>query len=365
VNWEGDNRRAASLYGGILREHPAYAPALEGRAAAWNWAGRPDRALDDLAAAARIGGSPSRGAADLERSIRNDWRPSTTLVSDLSRDSDRFRLLTTRLEIEMPVAFRARIRPFVTRERYEKPRRPTIENTWAGVSGEWRINDPFLLYGSARGLVDRSGGAKPKRGSGDGHLAWIPGDRVRLDAGYGHAEFFTYERSDDGSPQFVGADIYDAGISIRPWWRTTFLMSGDRGFYSDGNRRTNLRARVRHALPLSQPRAWIEVGGQWLDFKSDIGGGLWTPREFRALLIAPEVEWTLTRPAIVFFGRCDAGFARDRVSKTTPYLTIGGGARYDLGPVRIEGRAGHADSNLETGRGYSRDFGSLSVRVAF
>ena len=360
VNWRGDHRRAAGLFTEVLQTQPASPPALEGRAAAWNWAGRPDRALADLAEVKRQGPT-GRDAIGLERAIRMAWSPGATVGVDLSRDSDSFQNLTTRLDEEIPVALRARVHVSMVRGSYEKPKRPTVEDLWVGLNGEARLSDAFMVYGNGQLLAHRPTGVSGTRGTGDAHLAWLPHDRIRVDAGYGRAGIFTYERSPDGTARYVDADLFDLGVSVRPYWRSTLTLTLDRGFYSDGNERLNARARIRQTL-LSKPRLCFEVGGQWLNFEKDLDRGLWTPRGFRSYLVAPEAEWN-PRPWILLFGRIDMGHAGDRASKVIPYLTSSAGIRIERGVLRFELRGGRADSNVETGRGYRRSFASLLLRV--
>jgi tetratricopeptide (TPR) repeat protein len=362
TNWRGDHRSAARLYTEILHDWPDDPAALEGRAAAWNWAGLADRARSDLERVTAIG-ALTDGGRDLARAIERAWSPAAIASADFSRDSDDFELLTLRGEGELPLAHRARLRAFVFRDFYEKPSHPDVEDLWAGISGEARLTDLLLVYGAGQALVEKPEGVTADHGAGDLHLALLPGDRVRIDAGYGRAAFFTYERTQDGTPRFVDADFVDMGVSFRPTWRTTLLLAGDQGWYSDDNHRVLLRVRVRQAV-LFRPRLWLEAGGQWIDFDRDSGGGLWTPREFRSLLLAGETEWT-ARPWFVLFGRVDTGWARDIDTELDPYFTASAGARVEAGAWRLELRGGRADSNLETGRGYRRTFGGLLLRVGF
>ncbi len=360
VNWRGDHRRAAGHYGAILEADRANLAALEGRAAAWNWAGLQNRAIHDLEAS-RAAGGPTKDALDLERTIRAAWAPAGRATVDLSRDSDSFRLLSYRLDGDLGFQYRARIRPALVRNEYRKPRRPDAEDLWLGAGGDWRFSEDGLLYGSILGLVHPPDGIA-SRATGDLHAAWLRDDRVRVDLGYARASYFTYERTRDLSPRFVDADIYDFGVRIRPEWRTTVDLAVDRGFYSDDNRRLNLRARVRRAI-LSRPRLSLELGGQWLDYDEDLAGGLWTPQEFRGAHLAPECEWSPI-DRLTLFARVDAGAAKDKTSDLSSFLTYAGGARYEAGGLLVELRGGHADSNLEIGRGYRRDFGTLTLRLA-
>lgn len=360
VNWRGDHRRAAALYGPIADSQTPSIPALEGRAAAWNWAGLPDRALADIARS-RAAGGPTRDALDLERSIRSAWAPAARTSVDLSRDSDSFRLLSVRLEGDLGIAYRARLRPAVVRNEYEQPGRLSVEDLWIGAAGDWRFSDDGLLYGSLLALADPPEGIA-SRATGDLHAAWLPTDRVRVDLGYGRASFFTYARRADRMPRLVDADFYDIGVSVRPEWRTTVSFSADRGDYSDDNERLNLRGRVRRAI-LFKPRLWAEIGAQWLDYEENLAGGLWTPQEFRSVYFAPECEWN-PGAGLTLFARIDGGAARDAESETSSYLTYAGGARFERGGFLVELRGGHADSNLEIGRGYRRDFGTLVLRYA-
>lgn len=353
VNWRGDHRRAAALYTEILLDRPDSDEAREGRAAAWNWAGLAGRALADLE---RV-----EGSSELAAAIRSAWRPGLGASVEISRDSDDFEQRALRVEGDAGIGHRARIRAFLLTERFTKPDRPDAEDSWIGIAGDVRLSPSWLSYGSVRALAVAAEGIGGFRGDGDLHLAWLPGDRLRIDAGYGRASFFTYERSPDRTGRLVGADLVDGGVSLRPLRRTTLIFAAERGWFTDGNRRVNLRARVRHAL-LFRPRLYLEVGGQWLDHDEDRAGGLWTPVGFHSLLVAPEIDWDLAAGWTVF-SRIDTGLARDDASRTSAFLTAGGGVRFEARRLRIELRGGRADSNLETGRGYRRSFGLLAGRV--
>jgi tetratricopeptide (TPR) repeat protein len=358
VNWIGDHRRSADLYSAILESEPEAVDALSGRAQAWSAAGLGDRALVDLEETVRLKPNDAQATRLLER-IRRSWSPGVRSRIEFLRDSDDFQRIGTRVEAEIPFAFRVRSALLAERNDYSKTGRPTTEDLWIGIAGEARISEDLLIYGSSKALAIAPTGVEGTRGIGHGHLAWLPNDRVRVDLGYTREALFTYERSPDFTVRYLDGDILDVGLTARPYWRTRVALGVDHGSFADGNDRTNARIRLRHDL-LLQPRVRIEAGFHHLDYEDDRGGGVWTPQGFRSFLLAGEFEWTL-HDDLRLLGRLESGTAGDRHSEDRAHLTALGGCRYQKGGLEFELRVGRADADLETGRGYRRSFADLTA----
>lgn len=366
VNWMGDHRRAAALFADAARDDPGDTAPIEGLATAWNWAGRPDRSLALLSRVGRQGdAAPAPNSQGLESAIRSAWRPAATLVFDHARDSDEFTTSGARVEGEVPIAFRGRVRPTIQRTEFRIPdRKGAARELWCGAAFENRVSDSWLVYGDCMGLVDAPEAIGPGTGvTGAVHAAWLPHDRVRVDAGYARNSLFRFDPTGGWAPRRLGFDIVDAGLSWRPHWRTTLLVSGDRGWYADGNRRVNVRARVRRSV-LDRPRLGLEAGVQSLDYIRPGTPGLWTPDAFRSLVFAIDADAAVRR-GWSLFGRIDTGWAHERGADTAPTFSGTAGARIETARVRIEARASRSDSNIETGRGYRRSAAGVTGRVSF
>jgi len=172
-------------------------------------------------------------------------------------------------------------RPFVVRERLQKPQRPTIEDTWSVSAASGGINDPFLLYGSVRvSRTDRR--SESQAGLGRRAPCLDPRTGIRLDPATALPS--SHVRAKQRPEPSSSGPTIRPGISVRHV-EDNLLAGGDRDFYSDGNRRTNLRWGPSRPATLSAAGPGSRSGIEWLDFQPTSEGAL-DSEEFRALLIA-------------------------------------------------------------------------------
>lgn len=358
-NWRGDHELSASLFRPFTTNDPSLRDGWEGLAWAEHWNGRDDLALKTLEQQEQAGASSTAGK-DLRAEIVSQWQRRVNSNFQFAEDSDHFQTESARLDFEIPVQYRGHLRLGALRENFSKRGSADVRDTWVVFGADWRMHQRWSASLNSQIQAERPKDADYFRGQEDLNLAWLGGDRVRVDVGYSHLALFTYE----AHPQRLLGDLLVGGLSLRPEHRTTVILSGDYASYGDGNDRRNLRARGRYALFPRRPRTFIELGGQALDYSHQRTAGLWTPNDYRAAYGRVDFEVNPGR-IVTFVGSADGGWAKEKPGDFTPYLAYSGALVWRPRPVRIEARAGHSDGNLDTGRGYRRTFVALDITAAF
>lgn len=358
-NWRGDHEKAGRLFGDLTLERPSNREAWEGLAWAREWGGRSDDALRSVSAQ-NAAGARSDGSDALARKIADDWITRASTSFDVAHDSDEFTATSWRLDLELPVGYRGHARAGVLRNQFTRDEHPDVDDTWLTAAGDYRIARRVLASAALQYVIERPEDADYTPLTSELGLAWFLGDRVRLDAGYSHVALFTYEEL----PERITGDLVSGGVSWRPQYLTTLIVSADHGTYSDGNGRVNVKGRARYWLLPRRPRTWIEVGTQYLDYEEQPGHGLWTPEQYRSIYgrcdfeIHPDGEWVL-------LGGIDGGWAKEKPGDFAPYFAYYGGGVLRYRWIRLDLRAGHSDSNVENGRGYRRTYGSVALTTGF
>lgn len=357
-NWRGDHEKAARYFDALARETES-TEAWEGLAWARQWGGRSNEALEALQTPVARNALSESGLALRER-IHADWIPRVSTSFDHAVDSDDFTAGTWRVEGELPISYRAHLRAGVLQNRFTRDDRPDVEDTWALAAFDSRIARQLQWSSAFQLAFERPDGADYTPLVSDLGLAWLAGDRARLDLGYSHFAAFTYETL----PNRITGDLVSAGLTLRPHYLTTVILAGDRATYSDRNERWNARARARYRLLQRNPRLWLEAGAHSLDFERQPGHGLWTPEQYQAYFGRTDLE---LNPDGRLAGSLtlDGGWAREDGAEFTPYFSYSGGLTWRAGALRFDLRAGHSDSNVENGRGYRRSFGSIGVTSGF
>ncbi|MFN8549253.1 MAG: hypothetical protein U0527_15085 [Candidatus Eisenbacteria bacterium] len=131
-----------------------------------------------------------------------------------------------------------------------------MRDTWVVFGADGRLHQRWSASLNVQAQVERAKAADYFPGQEDLNVAWLVGDRLRVDLGYSHFALFTYE----AHPERLLGDLIGGGVTLRPEHRTTFIVNGDYASYGDGNERRNLRARGRYALFPRRPRT---VKSRW------------------------------------------------------------------------------------------------------
>lgn len=360
-NWRGDHRKAWRMYEEILQADSTREGSgpWEGLALARNWSGRADLALDALAVSRSLG-LESESSVNLEREILRQWPGRIETASDWSSDSDEFSAMIVRLETEAPFRHSGRVRFGFLREWFDQPGERSHADIWLRASGDYRPATFLAVRAALAACVDPPARSDHTPLHADVGTTWLPADRWRLDLSYSRVTIFTYPVY----PSRISADLVGGALDFRPHYLTTLILSADRISYSDDNSRWSLRAWGRRWALQRPVRAWIMGGVHAMDFDRWSGNGYWSPQDYRACYARLELEQD-PFPGLTLLAGCDGGFAREERASLSPYFSYYGGAVLRWRGLRLEGRAGHADANLDTGRGYERTYASISAGVAF
>ena len=355
-NWRGDHRLASRLYRDIVREHPESDDARIGLATAYRWEGRADQALGALSEI-----DPGNAARqDLASAIHSDWIPRADLRYDFAQDSDDFEARTTTLSAEIPYRYRGHLRGALYRNEYSRPGDRSGDEIWLMGGFDYRAADIWATSAQIEAAIDPlEGGDTPWAASGGIRL--LPSDRVRGDLGYRRISHFSYTTF----PDRIGADWIGASLELRllPALRT--IGQGDWMRDEDENERRSGKVFVSWTARPRAPKLTLDAGVHRIDHTRDPDNGIWTPRDYRALVARASSEMDLWG-GVVGTLALDGGFASDRIDPdATPYgsYALGLIRRFDV--VRLELRGGRSDSNVESGRGYRRTFAMLLATAGF
>lgn len=360
-NWRGDHRRAWRMYEAILLGDSIGAGSgpWEGLALARNWAGRADLALDALDVSRSLG-LESESSARLGSEIRRQWPGRIAASSDWSRDSDDFSSVIVRLETEAPLRYSGRIRVGFIREWFDQPGQRSHTDIWLRASGDYRPATFVAARAAMSVCVDPPARSDHTPVHADVGASLLPADRWKLDLTYSRFTIFTYPMF----PTRVTADMVGGSLDFRPHYLTTVIVNADRVSYSDDNDRWSVRAWIRRWALHRPARIWVMAGAHAMDFNRWTGNGYWAPQDYRACYARLELEQD-PAPGLTLLAGCDGGYAREGTASMSPYFSYYGGAVWGWRGLRLEGRGGHADTNLETGRGYKRTYAGLAVGAAF
>ncbi len=360
-NWRGDHRKSWRMYEELLEADSTGGGSgpWEGLALARDWTGRADLALEALSVPRSLG-LESESSMKLERQILRRWPVRIETASDWSIDSDEFSSMTVRLETEAPVRHRGRLRFGFQRERFEQPGERSHTDIWLRASGDYRPATFLAVRGALASCVDPPAGSDHTPVHADAGATWLPADRLRLDLSYSRFTIFTYPVF----PDRVSADLIGGALDFRPHYLTTLILSADRISYSDDNSRWSLRGWGRWWVLHRPLRAWVMAGAHAMDFDRWTGNGYWSPQDYRAFYGRLEIEQD-PMTGLTLLAGTDGGYAAEGSGSLSPYFSWYGGAVWRWRGLRLEGRAGHADSNLETGRGYERTYASISAGFSF
>jgi tetratricopeptide (TPR) repeat protein len=350
-NWSGDHRKAARIYRSIVDEDTGNAEAWTGLATAHRWDGRADLAMSALRQMEGQGAA-SPASRQLERTIENDWRTRTDARFDFARDSDDFEIRTLTASAQIPWRYRGHFRASLIHHRFSRPGDPSGEETWLSGGFDHRASDAWQFLGNLDVAVATLEGSASTPWTARIAGRFLPGDRVRAELGYARHSHFSYH----SFPERIGADQIGGALEVRLHPLFALVTQGEWARYEDDNERRGARAFGRWLARARAPRLRLEAGVQHLDHDEDLDNGIWTPRDYRALFARASAEAEL--PArFTAIAHLDVGFASDRADPDeTAYASWGAGLVRHLGAVRLEAGGGHSESNVETGRGYSRSY---------
>ncbi|MEZ4655645.1 MAG: hypothetical protein R3E12_19160 [Candidatus Eisenbacteria bacterium] len=277
---------------------------------------------------------------------------------DFARDSDDFETRTATTAGRLPWGQRGHLRFGVADQRYARPGDQDGDELWATAGLDMRGAATWALDGQIDGTLRHLEGGD---GAWTGHLEarLLPGDRIRGTLGYSRLSYFSYTTF----PARIAADLAGGSVEARLTPALTAVLRGDWLRYEDGNERRSGKLYLSWLARPRRPRLQGEIGIHRIDHLRDPANGIWTPRDYRAVFAHGRVEVDLALGILATLD-LDGGFADDRVDPgRTPYLSFAGGLIRVFGPVRLEVLGGHSDSNVETGRGYRRSFGTVAATI--
>jgi tetratricopeptide (TPR) repeat protein len=355
LSWMGRSGESLRRYQDLAREDPGFVDAWLGMAQVHDWSGRPDLALADLEQGRREGiGSPE--LLRMERRIRGEWRPRVSALWDHAADSDRFSGQSMRLEGELPLGQRGRLRAGTSRGWYDRPGDPARHDQWAMLGGEWRFSTQWFARAAAQAQLDRPAGARYDPWNGDLAAVWTPSARLRVDLSSARFTPFTFEVY----PDRVRATSAGIGVTGHPVPAGDLVVALDRTNDSDDNRLVQARVLGRLTARARQPRARVEAGVIYRDSRRWTGHGIWNPDRNRVEYARGELSAEARRGLIgdLFL---EPGFGKEGTAASKPYLAFGAGVTWLWRSLRLEARAAHYGPYDRTLRGYRRSWESLSV----
>lgn len=385
--WEGEHRRARSICSALIEGRPIgpdWAGPVwaeeggrdpvpgEGRAphggvvpgGAWEvlalacrWSGRDDLALETLASAEKAGRA-SPATRRLAGDIRRRWRPRAISTLDVARDSDDFASSSVRVEGEVPFRHRGRLRAGIQENRFDRPTSAREEERWLLLGLEGRLSEPWHGSVQVRSQTERPAGADDLPVEVSVGAIWTPTDRLRADLGASRTAIFTYEMK----PERVIAAQAGIGATWRiPGW-TVVAGACDYTSYSDDNERLQARAGLRWVFRPGRARLEMEAASLYQDARRWTGHGYWCPERNRYHSVRLGLELPLPR-GIALTGSFETGPGREARGDWAFHNGYGVGLAGELGPLRIEGRFGHAGPAERLREGYSRDVASVVLAV--
>jgi tetratricopeptide (TPR) repeat protein len=364
TNWMGDHLSAWSGYSRLAGEYPDRTGPWTGLAAAQNWSGRRDLALDSVSRARRLD-SGDRDAVGLDRTLRTGLRPVVGAFYDWSEDSDDYQINSGWLEGLVSPHPQLQVAPFVNQVGIRRPASPAIDETWVGLTAAARPATRWGLWGRISILTnpDEPSAYQPVTGSLTADVTVH--DRLRGGAGFERFATVAYPVL----PEKVTGESYSLYVEGRPDWLSRARLTAAFAHYDpvlgfEANRRWSAALEASRQF-WAPARLRLGVSGRTLDFEKYQNVGIWNPDWFWALAGTVELElgdretWSVTALA-------EVGPAREAgTDETTLFATYRVGFLRTLGPVLLDANIGHTEGNVETGTGFDRTFAHLGLRKRF
>jgi tetratricopeptide (TPR) repeat protein len=362
-NWMGNHLAASRGYTALAAEFPGRPGPRVGRAKAFQYLGRRDLALAETRAALTLNPG-DRDARDLAADLRRGLRPTAGAYYDGSEDSDHYRVNGGWFEATLHPHPQLSVAPFLNRIGIRRAGTDPIDETWVGLTAAGRPATRLGARARLAVLTDRPSGATYVPVTGDAGLGWRLSDRAELGLSASRFAVVSYRTW----PEKITGETWGGYVAIRPQWRTTVRLDGDRALYAPvrgfaANHRWNLRLAASREV-WAPARLHLGATGRYLDFEHDQDNGTWTPRRFRAG--AATAAWSYgPRDRWSIGGSAELGAAREGTGRTTLYAAWRIVAWRVMGPLAVEITAGHSEGNVETGNGYDRSYAHLGVRRRF
>jgi hypothetical protein len=369
-SWAGRQKEAIALYRKLVKEDPTDGGARVGLGRSLIWDNRLHEGFQIVRAveeefAPETG--PGRESSDFLLTVLDGYTPHLDLTVGASWDSDDLDIYRVAVTGTFTVFGNMLLQAIPVYELYRQPGQVEITNLKPGAGFVAPLARNWALH--AYGWFDRFRSSEPLFGGpeklkwdrfgGDFWFTWIAQPRLRLDFGGTSKPVETFYA--------LNNKISYKQVNLSAAWRfarrLTLGASGQAADYSDGNQK--LKGGLR--LDWRREGRWEIIVGPvftYMDFSIPYPGGYWAPDWVRNGSIEASL---LTRTRKMTF-KLNGSIGSEKEIGTDAH-TVGGasarvGWRFSPGWLAaVEG--GYSKSSFASASGYSRTFGSLSVKALF
>ncbi len=369
-SWSGRQKDAIALYRQLVLEDPADGGARVGLGRSLIWDNRLHEGFTVVRAVEEEfppETGPGRESSDFLLTVLDGYTPHLDLTVGASWDSDDLDIYRVTATGSFTVFGNMLLQAIPVYELFRRPEQADITNLKPGaglvapLAHNWTLHafGWFDLFRSAEPLFGGTEKLKWDRAGGDIWFTWIAQPRLRFDFGGNSKPVETFYALNNK----ISYKQVSASADWRFARRLALGLSGEMADYSDGNEK--LKGGLR--LDWRREGRWEIIVGPvltYMDFSIPYPGGYWSPDWVRNGSIEATLK-TRTRK-MTFKLNGSIGTEKELGAKAQ---TVGGasarvGWRFSPGWLAaLEG--GYSKSSFATASGYSRTFGSLSVRALF
>jgi hypothetical protein len=359
LSWSGRQREAVAVLRPHVAANPSDQQARTQLAQSLVWMGRPDEAQAALGTGT---GSDSIPAARLRRDLALAQAPRTQ--ADLQRSSQSDDLDIHRQRLSHDITLRGGLASLgVSLERLDFEREDgadAVGLSRPAVRARYRFNDALELNAEAgREHITPRGSPSLDRTIYTSWLTWWPSDLVRFD--------FSSKRStfDNLRSLRLGLTTTEHGVSVgfTPDERQRYGIQVERGIYSDGNRRNQLRLQAEYRIS-GRPEVWLGVRHSRMKFSQLLDNGYFNPKEFDATQATLRVGYRPGGDAnpwdVSAFAAVGREFANPDGSKPAYDVSLATGFRIDE-RTRLEARVQRFSSRTAASSGFARTSVGLNL----
>ncbi len=369
LSWSGQQGEAVNMYRQLAEENPADGAPRVGLGRTLLWDNRLREGYAELRQVEKEFSYDSAAYQEAGRfllTVFNDYDTPLGLRYDISSDSDNLEIarLGAWTTHHVGHSFLATLSP--SRATYRQDLRPDVDayRLRGGLVGAITSDVSIHLYG----WLDSFEGSGPDTWLGEGQLdwnvigtdgwvTWLPHNRLRFDLGAGRQPLEAM------TPLARHIVLSHRSLSsdwrLSRWWTASGSIA--QADYSDGNQRWSWNGRLQWRRE-GRWEIWAGPTAALLDF-SRPGDGYWSPDRMANLSFETRLRTRGRRWIAEFSGKLGA-------EKETGAETISVGSAvvhfgYRVTPAAmLTFDAGHSRSRV-TGSGYSRDFGSVALRLFY